>query len=335
MTPDELRRLARDRPLVTLERHEPNAYYGHDAVLKRYLGRPGWRPLPAAVEHSVYVSGYIWDVEADTPLRTILCSTPERAARYVERDPDAAAPVPIGPVTAYMPPPPPPPASGGALLAFPAHSTHLLESQFDVDEFIGQLESVRQGFDTVRVCLYWKDVLLGRDAPYRAAGYTCVTAGHIYDAGFLFRLRDIFAGARGVVANEVGSPVLYSVLWDRPVWVTEQKVRREAASAEIIAREQVSDQQWEGETATLRALFAEPSWELTDEQRDHLRWFTGIPSVRPPSALRQILAEAAARYRAAVPPAERRQATVALARRAARAARQHPAGVRGILRRGR
>lgn len=330
MTSDDLRRLARDRPLVTNEYHEPNAYYGHAAVLKRYIGLPGWRPLPAAVEHAVYVSGYIWDAEADTPLRTILCSTPERAARYVDRDPHAAVPVPIGPIASYLTPPPPPPAAGGALVAFPAHSTHLLQSQFDVEEFISQIEGVRDRFDDVRVCLYWKDVLLGRDAPYRAAGYTCVTAGHMYDPRFLPRLRNIFARARAIVVNEVGSPVLYSVLWNRPVWVTEQAISREA-DAEVLAREQLSDRQWADDTATLRGLFAEPAWEVTDEQRAHIEWFSGIGSVRSPAELSQILEEAAARYRAAVPAEERRRVTASLALRTARAVRRYPAGAPGIF----
>jgi hypothetical protein len=330
---DVLRRLASDRPLVTTEIHEPNAYYGHATVLKQYTGRAAWRPLPVAVEHAVYISDYMWDVEADTPLGTILCSSPERAARYRERDPHAAVPVPIGPIAAYMQPLPPR-AAGGTLVAFPAHSTHLLEAQFDVQAFIAEIERVRGDFADVRVCIYWKDVLLGRDAPFRAAGYSCVTAGHIYDPRFVHRLRAIFADASAIVTNEVGSHVLYATLWDRPAWVTQQTITHTSSDDDVLSRERASDAQWAGETAHLRSLFAEPTWELNDEQRAHVAWFTGVASVRSPAELSRILDEAAARYRATVPAAERRRLAKDYVLRTARAVRLHPAGARGIFVRG-
>ena len=72
-----------------------------------------------------------------------------------------------------------------------------------------------------------------------------MTAGHIYDAGFLPRMRAILEGATTVISNEVGSFLFYAVALGRPVWLVDEDVSYRAESAEILRRDQADQDEWE------------------------------------------------------------------------------------------
>lgn len=105
---------------------------------------------------------------------------------------------------------------GKNLLAFPSHSTHWIEAEFDEKIFIDVLKKEQKKFDSVRVCLYWKDILLGKEKPYLDAGFECVCAGHIFDMFFLERLKSLFEISDCTISNQIGSHVGYSIFMNKP-----------------------------------------------------------------------------------------------------------------------
>ena len=288
--------LARDRRLITRELQVQNAYYGHATVLKTFAGIPQWRPLKVAIEHGVAVVPQVWTVDAKTAMPVFLCASEERARAYSALFPGTEA-VAIGPMIEYAAPLGDPSPAGGRLVAFPAHSTHHIVARWDPTVFVSQLLHERSRWDEVVVCLYWRDILAGRQQPFEAAGFRCVTAGHMYDSAFLPRLRTIIESAEAVITNEVGSHVLYSVYLQRPVRIVPQDVDYVAAP-EVLERDGATPQHWQGETIrTIRELFEHDTYTLTQQQADFVGVLTGRSSRRSRTEMKEILTRAEDRYR--------------------------------------
>jgi len=88
-------------------------------------------------------------------------------------------------------------------LAFPAHSTHHNISQFDVESYADKLLALPDAFQPISVCLYWKDILLGRDKAFRDRGIPVYTAGHMFDPLFYKSFYDILKNFRYTTANHI------------------------------------------------------------------------------------------------------------------------------------
>lgn len=308
MTPIEERelvRLAADRPLVTRELHPFNAFYGHDWILKRYAGRSESSVLGAAVEHGLTLEEAISDLDRWLLLPTYL-TFGRRRAHLVERALPGVEAIPIGPLIRYAAALHRPASESGGrrLLLFPAHSVQTGVAEFDADAFVAKVREYAEAFDETVVCLYWKDVLLGRAAAYRRHGLRCVTAGHLYDRRFLFRLLDLLRGATAVATNEVGTHVAYAVATERPTWIVRQSVdyrfMRGTASDQLAVAEAVRNESLEVASA-LERLFAEPRPSVSEEQRHFVAELAGVADFRSPEELQIILAHADERYIENVP----------------------------------
>lgn len=308
MTPTEereLRRLARARPLVTREIHPFNAFYGHDWILKRYAGQPERSVLKGAIEHGVTLDDMLPDLDRRLKLPTYLAFG-SRRARLVERELPGVEAVPIGPLIRYAEAlhPARPGDDGRRLLVFPAHSIQTGVVEFDVDAFLSAVREYGAEFDEVVVCLYWKDVLLGRAEAYRKRGLRCVTAGHMYDRQFLFRFLDLLRAATAVATNEVGTHVPYAVLTGKPVWIVRQpldyRFARGTAHDQRAAADLLRTRQPEL-LSTLADLFGRTVREVSAEQRRFVEDLVGVEHLRSPEELRAVLARAEERYAANVP----------------------------------
>ena len=288
--------LARDRRLVTHELHIQNAYYGHATVLKTFAGIPQRRSLKVAIEHAVAVVSEVWTVDAETAMPMFLCASEERARTYSALFPGTEA-VAVGPMIEYADTLRDPNPVGGRLVAFPAHSTHHIKAQWDPTFFVNQLLDERNRWGEVVVCLYWRDILAGLNEPFEAAGFRCVTAGHMYDTAFLPRLRTIIESAEAVITNEVGSHVLYSVYLQRPARIVPEDIDYVAAP-EVLERDGATPQHWQGETIrTIRELFEHDTYALTQQQTDFVGALTGRSSRRSRTDMKEILTRAEEQYR--------------------------------------
>lgn len=287
----DLSALARDRPLLTRELHPVNAWYGHADVLKRYTGWPLRRSLKVAIEHGPWMDEEVWKVDARTRMPIYVCASPQRAAFFERRTGIEAAA--IGPMIRYVMPENPALPEDPRTVAFPAHSTHHAEAKYAVEAFMAQLERVAKTSEVV-VCLYWRDALLGLADVFERRGFRCVTAGHLYDAGFLDRLAKILASASRVVTNEIGTHVLYAALLNRPVFVASQPV-------EYVQERELANHRGDRDHPRVRRtreLFAVEAAAITSEQRSFVNELLGTSAFRTPTELREILEAAEGRYRA-------------------------------------
>ena len=108
---------------------------------------------------------------------------------------------------------------GRNLLAFPMHSTHFIDKNYDPNHFVKVLKSQRDSFDSVRVCLYWKDIQRGIASFFQNAGFECVCCGHMFDQFFLQRQKSLYEIADATISNALGSHVGYSVSMNKPHWL--------------------------------------------------------------------------------------------------------------------
>lgn len=112
---------------------------------------------------------------------------------------------------------------GKVLLLFPSHSTKGLDDQYDIEEFINKAENKVKGtYDTKVVCLYWKDINLGKSAYYLKRGYKITCAGYLNDSNFLSRLKLIIMLADQVVCNSIGTNIGYVTYLNKPICLIRQ-----------------------------------------------------------------------------------------------------------------
>lgn len=294
---DELLRSAGDdkTPLRTHEEHTPNDFYGNAAVLKRYAGLPRTASLAASIEHGVFYGDYVWEVDMEAPLPAVLAPSPSRLHTLAHHTPKAT--FAIGPMIHYATPSLGPEELaaekarlGSVLLAFPKHSCHWTQAVYDIDAFCHELRTAGRDFDTVLVCLYWKDVTQGTAQAFAERGFRCVTAGHMYSPYFLNRLRSIIEVADAGIANFFSSALGYCVHLDRPFRIALQDMEFVTPDAAMQShREHIfsaSSGSWEKDLAE---AFAGVPTTITARQRELVDAMWGSARVRETATLRRIL----------------------------------------------
>jgi hypothetical protein len=69
-------------------------------------------------------------------------------------------------------------------IVFPAHSTHHINADYDIERYISDLLSLPEEFHPISACIYWKDLMDGRGEPFIKNGIKVYTAGHMFDPKF-------------------------------------------------------------------------------------------------------------------------------------------------------
>jgi len=113
---------------------------------------------------------------------------------------------------------------GRVLLVFPSHSIGAVASEYDKNQFCIEIEKRKTGYDTVLVCMYWKDAQNGDHEYYQNMGYKLTTAGHRDDLYFLNRLKSIISLSDMVISNSTGTHIGYSLFLNKPNYLFKQKV---------------------------------------------------------------------------------------------------------------
>lgn len=204
----------------TNEINPANDWYGHANILKKYLGLPQSYQFKFIIEHGTYPTEQVSEVELEPDLPAYLTYSNYRVGILKKYRDHAFS---IGPFIHYAP------AFyskekiisekkslGKNLLIFPAHSLSYIIPNYDKHWFINKVQSLAKDFDSVRICLYWADILLGLHKYYKELGFECVTAGHILDPNFLPRLKTIIETSDLTISNDVGTHVGYCVYLNKP-----------------------------------------------------------------------------------------------------------------------
>lgn len=181
---------------------------------------------------------------------------------------------------------------GRNVLAFPMHSTYNINKEYDPQSFLRLLNQLKSSFDTVRVCVYWKDVQRGTAKVYQDAGFECVCSGHIADQAFHKRQRALLEIADATVSNAIGSHVGYSTFMNKPHWLVPDEFElvdiRENEGTEEMDMTKTSPNYKEIYTAFLD----NPEFKITEEQRRVVDKYWGTSCVKSPEEMRTLIEKA-------------------------------------------
>ncbi|MDR3063299.1 MAG: hypothetical protein LBU40_04060, partial [Methanobrevibacter sp.] len=205
-------------------------HYFIKGTLIEYAKLPPDFRIKALVEHGVQLSDFTWGgFQAHPYYPTIgMSELRKNVINNMEKNSGAYA---VGPYIAYAKHNLSPDKIksekerlGRNLLVFPAHSTFGVKQVFDMEFFCENIKKIGEEYDSVRICLHWKDVLLKTGEFYKKHGFEVVTAGHYYDPMFLPRLKSMIEVSTMTMSNEVGTHVGYCIYMDKPHYVLDMDV---------------------------------------------------------------------------------------------------------------
>lgn len=172
---------------------------------------------------------------------------------------------------------------GKILLVFPSHSIEGVIYKYNTQDFINEIEKVSKDFDSVFVCMYWKDIQDGRYVEYEKKGYKIVTAGHRNDPNFLGRLKDIIDLSDMTMSNTVGTHVGYCVARNKPHYLFNQfqEVEGEKADEEFKERKNLEYLRTRDEEVNeVIGAFSKLSYIITEEQKYVVEKYWGKNEVK-------------------------------------------------------
>lgn len=208
---DSLQELCRDRSLDTKEVFQWNSFYGFDQVIKQYLGIPSWYSLKGIFPHGlVFDRRTVLRAERKSSIETVFCYPPYRLDAYRSQTDKVVIPA-AHPILYLLDMVSPPAAERKGTLFFPQHSTHHVTAEMNYRALADKLGELDEEYRPITVCLYWKDVNMGRAQPFRENGLSVVSAGHMFDPEFLYRFYCLCAQHEYAAGNGIGSHIFYSV----------------------------------------------------------------------------------------------------------------------------
>lgn len=125
-------------------------------------------------------------------------------------------------------------------LAFPAHSTFLVDSACDWDSYADALLALPQRFQPVSVCLYFKELQDFAFRPFIKKGITVHCAGHLCDNMFPVNFYNILRNFKFSTSNMVGTSAYYSIDFGIPFFIygPEAKLLNHGGDSSIVANKE-------------------------------------------------------------------------------------------------
>lgn len=191
-----------------------NDFYGIANTLKNYVGRK--KSLKAFIEHGVYFGEYT-NPEETGYLMPMLITFGSARKKHIQKQSNIHV-LCVGPYIAYA-------ESyfdkekmdilknkyGKILLAFPQHTIEGISLSGECDNFIKKLFEIknRGRFDSIFVCLYYKDVNQSIIEYYKKNKIIPVCAGNRQDPNFLSRLKSFILLSDFTVSDNIGTHIGY------------------------------------------------------------------------------------------------------------------------------
>ena len=273
-----------------------NNYYGLSYWLQKYIGKKS--PLNSYIEHG-FILGSL--VKNDT----IKWWTPKiitlGASREDHIKKETAKPVlKIGPYIHY--------ADdflsdaeykshkqnlGKTLAVFPSHSIKNVKSLFNNNDLISFIESKEADFDSVIICLYWRDALNKELVQsYVNKGYRITSAGHINDINFLSRLKSIIKLSDFAVSNTVGTQNGYITYLNKPQMIIAQKIDYNVSKNDTRTFTQRNEDNYNTgvlEMIEIIEAFDTFSYEITQQQQDVIGKYWGLNEIKSPEEIEKFI----------------------------------------------
>lgn len=273
-----------------------NNYYGLSIALQKYLGKI--KPLNAYIEHGLFLGSIVKKDAIDWCVPNIITLS-EKRKQYLKKKTSKNI-IKIGPYIHYVNDFLEQDAFGQykrelgkTLLVFPSHSIKNIETDFNSEDLIIFLKSIQNDFDTVIICLYWRDAL-NKDlvASYKNCGFKIISAGHINDTNFLSRLKSIIKLADFVVSNNIGTHIGYVHYLKKPQMIFKQKVNYKVHKNDHRAfsqRNELDLSTLEFESTEIENNFNKYTYTISSKQNAVVEKYWGISEIKSKEALTNAL----------------------------------------------
>jgi len=308
----DIRLLAAERPLKTPELYKSNDCYGHAYVLKRYAKLDIDYQIKGVLEHAAMLYDHVWSFDIAVPLPAIFCFSDYRFLFL--RQLTNKALFAIGPSIHYAEPllsesdlKELRKQMGKTLLVFPPHSSWSIYVDFDVKHIISTIKYFEKDFENILICLGWRDVLRNIDSFFITEGYTCVTAGNVYDMQFLNRLKTLILLSSHTMSFSFGTHIGFCIYLNKPHWVfkeLEQKVN---------IPDQIKDTAVYNPTPLVNnevnyvlEYFKDPQDVITSKQKEVVDMLWGLSHVKNGEELKELFLIAEDMYKAKYFPCDRK-----------------------------
>jgi hypothetical protein len=183
---------------------------------------------------------------------------------------------------------------GRVMLVFPTHSIGAVGSQYNQNEFCEEIEMRKKNYNTILICMYWKDIQNGDHVHYQKMGYTIVSAGHRDDLCFLNRLKSIIFLSDMVMSNSTGTHIGYSLFLNKPNYLFKQNislVAKEASGNYLLERHHDPEvaATKRKDNQLLYDTFSIFEEEITENQKAVANHIWGFDCIKTREELRSIL----------------------------------------------
>lgn len=194
----DLNRLCADRGRPHTEIFEQNELYGFASILKRVAGLPQHRPVSVVIPHGVGVAGPTrWDLITPSPTVYSFQREYDEALSLEGKRVVIRGACPLYHVAAEVAQQP----RRHGTLFFPAHTIRTVHTDVEYEPIAEALANLPEELKPVHVCVYWADFMKGQHRPFVERGLPVVSAGHMWDPRFPWRLAHLISMHRVVASN--------------------------------------------------------------------------------------------------------------------------------------
>jgi len=283
---------------TTPELHKSNDWYGHASILKQYSHLPPDYKLKTVIEHGLFFGNYIWTQDIYNKFPYIFTFGTQRIQNLQKMTNKKI--IPIGPYIYYAKPffskqqtEKERQRLGKNLLVFPIHSTGDSRVNFDFDSYCKEIMKIGSKFQTIRICIYWKDVQNDILKKYKKYPFELVTAGHIFDPMFLPRIKSLIDISSSTASNSVGTHIGYSIYMKKPHYLYKQKLKYSGGTIEV---KRCLDIEKTSDYSHIENAFLDYRDSISDHQKNIVNMYWGLDQIKTRGELRQIFDEAERLY---------------------------------------
>lgn len=291
----DYKELARPIPFYPIELHKDSNYYGYACEMKKYAGID---KINLFLEHGLFLGNRIFAHEGLNSVKSVVCMSENRVESFKQNHLEKPI-IPVGPYIYYAEPilseteySEMKKKLGKVLLVMPVHSGSKVGVSFDQKVLLDFVEDKRKDYDTVLVCLYFREIMNEPQlvTDYEKMGYKVVCAGHWFDLSFVRRLKSIIMLSDYVVSNSHGTNTGFCTCLGKPQTIVKDdnliKDFQNYYSDEI---KKIRDQQVE----EIESAFREYSMDITETQKKIVDKYWGVSCIKTPEELYKVFIEIA------------------------------------------
>ena len=166
---------------------------------------------------------------------------------------------------------------GKILLVIPVHSMEGASAQYSANDFIEKILEIRDKFNSIFICAYWKD-LLSTD-PFielcKKNNFTIVSNGHRSDPMFLSRQKDLIFLSDMIMTNGIGSYIGYGISMNRPVYYYDQEYQYQLEDNPFENLVKNNEEHLTQIKHKFGVIFGQPTFEISEEQKQFIQEYWG------------------------------------------------------------